>query len=109
MNRFRPNIVVDGEQAPWAEDQWGHQNMQVKLREGGAVDLELCKPCSRCTVSRCITQHCHSGKFELHQLESQFPVTIREHDIVKHVLECKVHSEVIGMFCCCAQTFDSTA
>ena len=51
MNRFRPNIVLDGEQAPWAEDEWGKRNIRVQLKQGDAVDLELCKPCSRCTVS----------------------------------------------------------
>ncbi|KAL3146505.1 hypothetical protein ABBQ32_000756 [Trebouxia sp. C0010 RCD-2024] len=50
MNRFRPNIVLDGEQAPWAEDEWGMRNIRVQLSQGNAVDLELCKPCSRCTV-----------------------------------------------------------
>lgn len=51
MNRFRPNIVLDGEQAPWAEDEWGKRSLRVQLKQGDAVDLELCKPCSRCTVS----------------------------------------------------------
>lgn len=51
MNRFRPNIVLHGEQAPWAEDEWGKRNIRVQLKQGSAVDLELCKPCSRCTVS----------------------------------------------------------
>ena len=51
MNRFRPNIVLDGEQPAWAEDQWGNRNICVKTQEGSAVDLEMCKPCSRCTVS----------------------------------------------------------
>ena len=69
MNRFRPNIVLDGEQAAWAEDQWGNQNIQVKLREGTAIDLELCKPCSRCTVSFCLTQLCPSSTFVLHSLQ----------------------------------------
>ncbi|DBB06919.1 TPA: hypothetical protein ACH3X3_009573 [Trebouxia sp. C0006] len=50
MNRFRPNIVLDGEQPAWAEDQWGNRNICVKTQEGSAVDLEMCKPCSRCTV-----------------------------------------------------------
>ena len=51
MNRFRPNIVLDGEQPAWAEDQWGNRNICVRTQEGSAVDLEMCKPCSRCTVS----------------------------------------------------------
>lgn len=50
MDRFRPNIVLEGDQEPWAEDQWGGQKLQVQCQQGGQVDLELCKPCSRCTV-----------------------------------------------------------
>ena len=54
MNRFRPNIVLHGDQPAWAEDQWGsgNHNIHVRVQDGDAVDLELCKPCSRCTVSK---------------------------------------------------------
>jgi hypothetical protein len=43
MNRFRPNIVIDGDQA-WAEDIWHHISI-------GGVELELIKPCTRCAVT----------------------------------------------------------
>lgn len=48
MERFRPNIVVDGEQlAPFQEDLWS----EVALAGSqGSVLLKLVKPCSRCTV-----------------------------------------------------------
>ena len=42
MERFRPNIVIDGAD-PWAEDYWGAINI------GGLV-IDLQKPCTRCTV-----------------------------------------------------------
>jgi uncharacterized protein YcbX len=42
MDRFRPNLVVDGLE-PFAED--GIRRMTV-----GAVTLELVKPCTRCSV-----------------------------------------------------------
>ena len=61
MNRFRPNIVLDGDQPAWAEDQWGSHNIRLQLQDGGAAELEMCKPCSRCTVSQHITTralHC---------------------------------------------------
>lgn len=43
MERFRPNIVIDGAD-PWAEDRWR------ALRVGAAV-IELVKPCTRCVVT----------------------------------------------------------
>jgi len=43
MERFRPNLVIDGA-APWAEDGW------ARLRVG-AVELDVVKPCARCTVT----------------------------------------------------------
>ena len=42
MNRFRPNLVVDGA-APYAEDGW------KRLRIGEAI-LRAVKPCGRCQV-----------------------------------------------------------
>ena len=43
MRRFRPNIVLDGEDA-WAEDGW------ARLRVGDTT-LDLVKPCARCTIT----------------------------------------------------------
>lgn len=43
MERFRPNIVIDGSD-PWAEDYWS-------LLEIGEVTIELVKPCARCLVT----------------------------------------------------------
>jgi len=43
MDRFRPNIVVAGSDA-WAEDEW------ARLRIG-AVEMDLTKPCARCSVT----------------------------------------------------------
>lgn len=42
MNRFRPNVVVQGP-PPWAEDGW----LRLTL---GSVTLDAVKPCSRCVV-----------------------------------------------------------
>jgi uncharacterized protein YcbX len=42
MRRFRPNLVIDGA-GPWEEDSW------ATIR-AGAVELDLVKPCARCTV-----------------------------------------------------------
>lgn len=43
MNRFRPNIVVDGAE-PWAEDRW----RRIRI---GAVVFRVVKPCARCIVT----------------------------------------------------------
>jgi uncharacterized protein YcbX len=43
MERFRPNLVVDGAE-PWAEDGW------ARLAIGGVV-LDLVKPCARCPIT----------------------------------------------------------
>lgn len=43
MDRFRPNIVVQGA-APWAEDTW----RRVRV---GDLTIRVAKPCSRCVVT----------------------------------------------------------
>jgi hypothetical protein len=43
MERFRPNIVVEGF-PPWGEDTW--RTVQV-----GKVKLRVVKPCSRCVIT----------------------------------------------------------
>ncbi|WP_411817257.1 MOSC domain-containing protein [Hyphococcus sp. DH-69] len=43
MERFRPNIVIDGAD-PWAEDHWSR--LQI-----GEVTIDLVKPCSRCIIT----------------------------------------------------------
>lgn len=43
MRRFRPNIVIDCDEA-WAEDLW----RTVRI---GDVEIELVKPCDRCVVT----------------------------------------------------------
>ncbi len=43
MERFRPNVVIEGGQ-PWAEDRW--RAIQI-----GGVVYDLVKPCDRCLVT----------------------------------------------------------
>jgi uncharacterized protein len=43
MNRFRPNVVIDGTEA-WAEDDW----RRVRI---GEVTFRVPKPCGRCVVT----------------------------------------------------------
>jgi len=43
MERFRPNIVIDCDEA-WAEDSWA-------AIEIGGVRLDLVKPCERCVIT----------------------------------------------------------
>lgn len=42
INRFRPNIVIEG-CAPFAEDEW-------KIIRVGNINLRIVKPCSRCVI-----------------------------------------------------------
>jgi len=48
MNRFRPNIVVDADEA-WQEDRWA-------TIEGDTYQLTLRKPCQRCKITT-VDQH----------------------------------------------------
>ncbi|HNC04457.1 MAG TPA: MOSC domain-containing protein, partial [Agitococcus sp.] len=41
--RFRPNIIVAGDFAPYSEDTW--QTLKI-----GELELDLVKPCSRCVI-----------------------------------------------------------
>ncbi|MFI1382591.1 MOSC domain-containing protein [Embleya sp. NPDC020886] len=43
MNRFRPNVVIDGPEG-WAEDHW----RRVRI---GEVIFRVVKPCSRCVIT----------------------------------------------------------
>ncbi|MEV5125115.1 MOSC N-terminal beta barrel domain-containing protein [Streptomyces decoyicus] len=60
MNRFRPNVVVDGT-APWAEDDW----RRVRI---GEVVFEVAKPCSRCVVTTTDQRTAERGKEPLRTL-----------------------------------------
>ncbi|WP_329129161.1 MOSC domain-containing protein [Streptomyces caniferus] len=60
MNRFRPNVVVDGT-APWAEDDW--QRIRI-----GDVVFEVAKPCSRCVVTTTDQRTAERGKEPLRTL-----------------------------------------
>ncbi len=43
MNRFRPNLVVSGDMAPHAEDDW------KRIRIGETI-FDVAKPCARCSI-----------------------------------------------------------
>ncbi|MEI5668212.1 MOSC N-terminal beta barrel domain-containing protein [Bosea sp. CCNWLW174] len=43
MQRFRPNVVVEGP-AAWAEDHW-------RMLTGDGIGLRIVKPCARCVVT----------------------------------------------------------
>jgi len=53
MDRFRPNIVVEGSE-PFAEDAWG------TIMAGGTV-LEIVKPCARCVITTIDQRTGHKG------------------------------------------------
>lgn len=45
MNRFRPNLVVEGS-SPWAEDDW----QSIEIGEGSSVHMSIVKSCARCAI-----------------------------------------------------------
>ncbi|WP_235936934.1 MOSC domain-containing protein [Vreelandella azerica] len=49
MSRFRPNIVIEHDEA-WSEDRWG--GIQTLPAAGGeGAELVFCEPCQRCKVT----------------------------------------------------------
>ncbi|KPC80880.1 MOSC domain-containing protein [Streptomyces sp. NRRL S-4] len=60
MDRFRPNVVVDGG-APWAEDSW----RRIAI---GEVAFRLVKPCGRCVVTAIDQRTAERGKEPLRTL-----------------------------------------
>jgi uncharacterized protein len=45
MNRFRPNVVIEGAPA-WAEDDWVGRRIRI-----GEVEFRMPKPCGRCVLT----------------------------------------------------------
>ncbi|WP_086831968.1 MOSC domain-containing protein, partial [Streptomyces sp. NRRL B-24572] len=60
MNRFRPNLVVEGT-APWAEDGW-------KRLAVGEVTFRVARPCGRCVVTTTNQLTAERGKEPLRTL-----------------------------------------
>ncbi|MCX4536897.1 MOSC domain-containing protein [Streptomyces sp. NBC_00841] len=60
MNRFRPNVVVDGT-APWAEDGWD----RIAI---GDVPFRVVKPCDRCVITTTDQGTAERGKEPLRTL-----------------------------------------
>lgn len=56
MNRFRPNLVVQGAPA-WDEDEW----TLLRATRNGGVDLAAVKPCSRCNTTTVDQDTAHRG------------------------------------------------
>ncbi|MGZ8458311.1 MAG: MOSC domain-containing protein [Gemmatirosa sp.] len=63
MERFRPNVVVAGDAAPYAEDGWGRVHV-------GDVALDLVKPCARCVVTTIDPDTARSGAEPLRTLNA---------------------------------------
>ncbi|MEN8654048.1 MOSC N-terminal beta barrel domain-containing protein [Streptomyces sp. 21So2-11] len=60
MNRFRPNVVLDGA-APWAEDDW----KRIKI---GEITFRVAKQCGRCVVTTTDQRTAERGKEPLRTL-----------------------------------------
>lgn len=61
MDRFRPNVVIDGWRRPWTEDQ-------VVDLPIGEVRLEIVKPCARCVVTTVDQRTAEKGREPLRTL-----------------------------------------
>jgi hypothetical protein len=55
MERFRPNVVVDGDLEPFVEDSWG----RVQL---GDVAFRVAKPVDRCVMTTIDLDSLTTGK-----------------------------------------------
>ncbi|MFD9635797.1 MOSC domain-containing protein [Streptomyces violascens] len=60
MNRFRPNVVLDGTEA-WAEDTWSRISI-------GEVTFRVAKPCGRCVITTTDQATAERGKEPLRTL-----------------------------------------
>ncbi|MFJ8884883.1 MOSC domain-containing protein [Streptomyces sp. NPDC102402] len=60
MDRFRPNVVVEGT-APWAEDDWKRITI-------GEVVFRVVKPCGRCVITTTDQRTAERGREPLHTL-----------------------------------------
>lgn len=61
LNRFRPNIVVEGVDGPHDEDTWAHFRV-------GELDFFSVKPCVRCVMTTIDPQTAEKGKEPLRTL-----------------------------------------
>ena len=61
MERFRPNVVVEGAAGPYAEDGWGRTRV-------GDVVLDLVKPCARCVMTTVDPETARGGSEPLRTL-----------------------------------------
>lgn len=63
MNRFRPNVVVEGT-SPWDEDTWTRVTI-------GEVPFRVAKPCGRCVVTTTDQETARRGREPLHTLAAR--------------------------------------
>ena len=68
IERFRPNIVIEGAAEPHAEDTW------TRIRVG-SLDFDLVKPCARCAIPTVDPLTAETGKEPTRTL-----ATYRKHD-----------------------------
>ncbi|GAA2204310.1 MOSC domain-containing protein [Nonomuraea monospora] len=61
MRRFRPNVVIDGVEEPFAEDEW----KRVRI---GEVEFRVTKGCDRCVLTTVDTTTYRKGKEPLRTL-----------------------------------------
>lgn len=84
MNRFRPNIVVEGVETPFAEDQWERIRF-IKAEDNhkhssnpAYLNMHIVKPCSRCKIPTTDQKTGEQGRPTAGESEAEPTRTLRE-------------------------------
>lgn len=88
MNRFRPNIVVEGCE-PYAEDRWG----RIKI---GEVEFDVVKPCIRCPIPQVDQATSVKGKEPIKTLYTYRKVSKKDVIFAQKAVNLNVGELVVG-------------
>uniref|UniRef100_A0A061SB27 Mosc domain-containing protein n=2 Tax=Tetraselmis sp. GSL018 TaxID=582737 RepID=A0A061SB27_9CHLO len=85
MDRFRPNIVVEGLSEPWEEDKWAAVEV---IGAKGPVSFKSVKPCARCQVTTVDQQTAVVGREPLPTLSRFRGKTLGWNEVDKTLSGC---------------------
>ncbi len=87
MRQFRPNVVVDGDSVPFAEDDWRH----IRI---GDVSYRFAEHCDRCVVTTIDPVTLHHSKEPIRTLAT--PPQVGRQDLVRHPDHSAEHRHDLG-------------